>query len=329
MKHRWRLRRAWRAPRGLDWRLMSTTLVLAVDDEPALLKITERTLQRGGYAVLTFDDPRDALAEMVEGLRPDVIVSDIHMPVIDGYEFYRKVRDLPELRAVPFLFLTALEDRASMRKGMALGADDYLTKPFRAEELLDAVEVRLKRIAELRTPARGRGRGHRVRASARPPRRRAPRLGVAQGARAALLPARAPRRRDHLRGRRGAVARQDRVQGVVFVPHHALPAAQGDGRRDRGVGEPALLPAGQVHDRVRRRSVPGARQARPRIADRQRLPRGRRAVHGALPDRHDRDVARGRREPRCRPNTWPCCTPRPRRPATRATSTPPPRSTSA
>ncbi len=134
---------------------MSTTLVLAVDDEPALLKITERTLQRGGYAVLTFDDARDALAEMVEGLRPDVIVSDIHMPVVDGYEFYRRVRDLPELRAVPFLFLTALEDRASMRKGMALGADDYLTKPFRAEELLDAVEVRLRRIAELRRPLEG------------------------------------------------------------------------------------------------------------------------------------------------------------------------------
>jgi two-component SAPR family response regulator len=120
-----------------------------------LLKITERTLQRGGYAVLTFDDARDALAEMVEGLRPDVIVSDIHMPVVDGYEFYRRVRDLPELRAVPFLFLTALEDRASMRKGMALGADDYLTKPFRAEELLDAVEVRLRRIAELRRPLEG------------------------------------------------------------------------------------------------------------------------------------------------------------------------------
>jgi two-component SAPR family response regulator len=134
---------------------MSTTLVLAVDDEPALLKITERTLQRGGYAVLTFDDPRDAIAEMVEGLRPDVIVSDIHMPAVDGYEFYRRVREIPELRGVPFLFLTALEDRASMRKGMALGADDYLTKPFRAEELLDAVEVRLRRIAELRRPLEG------------------------------------------------------------------------------------------------------------------------------------------------------------------------------
>lgn len=143
---------------------MSTTLVLAVDDEPALLKITERALQQGGYAVLTFDDPRDALEDMRDGLRPDVIVSDIHMPVMDGFEFYGRVREIAELRAVPFLFLTALEDRASMRRGMTLGADDYLTKPVRTQELLDAVEVRLRRIAELRRPLEGlvsvRGFGH-------------------------------------------------------------------------------------------------------------------------------------------------------------------------
>ena len=134
---------------------MSTTLVMAVDDEPALLKITERALQQGGYAVLTFDDPRDALAEMRDGLRPDVIVSDIHMPAMDGFEFYGRVREIAELRAVPFLFLTALEDRASMRRGMTLGADDYITKPVRTQELLEAVEVRQRRIAELRRPLEG------------------------------------------------------------------------------------------------------------------------------------------------------------------------------
>ena len=134
---------------------MSTPLVLAVDDERAPLKVTEISLLSAGYAVLTFDDARDALDEMHEGLRPDVIVSDINMPVVDGYEFYRSVRQIPELRGVPFLFLTALGDRASMRKGMALGADDYLTKPFQRQELIDAVEVRLRRIAELRQPLEG------------------------------------------------------------------------------------------------------------------------------------------------------------------------------
>jgi len=134
---------------------MSAPLVLAVDDEPAPLKVTEMSLLSAGYAVLAFDDARDALDEMAEGLRPDVIVSDINMPNVDGYEFYRRVREIAELRGVPFLFLSALGDRASMRKGMALGADDYLTKPFQRQELVDAVEVRLRRIAELRQPLEG------------------------------------------------------------------------------------------------------------------------------------------------------------------------------
>lgn len=143
---------------------MTTTLVLVVDDEPAMLKVSEMTLLSAGYEVLTFDDPREALVELRDGLRPDVVVSDVSMPPMNGFDFYANVREIAELRAVPFLFLTALEDRASMRRGMTLGADDYLTKPVKKEELLEAVEVRLRRIAELRQPLTGlvnvRGFGH-------------------------------------------------------------------------------------------------------------------------------------------------------------------------
>jgi len=145
---------------------MSATLVMVVDDEPATLKVMELSLVGAGYAVLTFENPLEALEELNEGLRPDVIVSDISMPGMDGFDFYSQTRAIQELRAVPFLFLTALEDRGSMRKGMALGADDYLTKPFEKAELLDAVAVRLKRIAELRQPLEGvvtaKGFGHPV-----------------------------------------------------------------------------------------------------------------------------------------------------------------------
>src|SRR5690606_13361564 len=130
------------------------------DDEPAMLKVNEMTLSQAGYNVLTFDDPLEALDEIREGLRPDVIVSDVSMPQIDGFQFYERVRQVPELRAVPFLFLTALEDRSSMRRGMTLGADDYLTKPVQKEELLEAVEVRLRRVAELRQPLTGVGSVH-------------------------------------------------------------------------------------------------------------------------------------------------------------------------
>ncbi|HKI56161.1 MAG TPA: response regulator [Trueperaceae bacterium] len=145
---------------------MSTTLVMVVDDEPATLKVMELSLVGAGYAVLTFENPMEALEDLHEGLRPDVIVSDISMPSMDGFEFYTQARTIQELRAVPFLFLTAMEDRSSMRRGMTLGADDYLTKPFDKAELLDAVAVRLKRIAELRQPIEGavsaKGFGHPV-----------------------------------------------------------------------------------------------------------------------------------------------------------------------
>src|SRR5690606_24726672 len=134
---------------------MTSTLVMVVDDEPAMLKVSEMTLVQAGYNVLTFDNPLEAVEELREGLRPDVIVSDISMPQIDGFEFYARARAIAELRAVPFLFLTALEDRDSMRTGMTLGADDYPTKPVRKDELLEAVSVRLRRIEELRRPLEG------------------------------------------------------------------------------------------------------------------------------------------------------------------------------
>lgn len=134
---------------------MSATLVLAVDDDMGILKLTQVSLEAAGYNVLAYDNPYDALEEMNDGLRPDVIVSDISMPSMDGFGFYNKVREIGELRAVPFLFLTALDDRSNIRRGMVLGADDYITKPFAREELVEAVEVRLARIAELRRPVEG------------------------------------------------------------------------------------------------------------------------------------------------------------------------------
>lgn len=134
---------------------MSSTLVLAVDDDRGILKLTQVSLEGAGFSVLAFDNPHEALAELAEGLRPDVIVSDVNMPSLDGFGFYQKVREISELRAVPFLFLTALDDRSNLRRGMTLGADDYLTKPFAKEELIEAVSVRIQRVAELRRPVEG------------------------------------------------------------------------------------------------------------------------------------------------------------------------------
>ena len=135
--------------------MASPHLVLAVDDEAALLKLIEMSLGGPGFEVITFDRAKDALTELRDGLRPDVIISDVTMPMMDGFSFYKAVRELPELRAVPFLFLTALGAREHIRYGMSIGADDYITKPFTRDELVQAVEVRLQRVAELRRPLEG------------------------------------------------------------------------------------------------------------------------------------------------------------------------------
>jgi two-component SAPR family response regulator len=133
-------------------------LVLAVDDEPAICKLLELTLSAADFAVITFDRPQSALEELRNGLHPDVILSDITMPGMNGFSFCEAVRELPELQGIPFLFLSALAERAHMRQGMTLGADDYLTKPFDRRELISAVERRIARFAEIRTPASGRVR---------------------------------------------------------------------------------------------------------------------------------------------------------------------------
>lgn len=117
--------------------------MLAVDDDDAIRTLVRHVLS--GYEVVDFDRPDAALAAVRGGLVPDLVLSDVQMPVMSGFELHVELRRLPQLRAVPFVYLTALDRRDDMRRGMGLGADDYLTKPFRPEELREAVEVRLSR----------------------------------------------------------------------------------------------------------------------------------------------------------------------------------------
>ncbi len=128
-------------------------VIVVVDDEMSIRKLLELTLTASGYAVIAFERARDALEELAGGLHPDLILSDVTMPGLDGFGFFQEVRKLSDLRAVPFLFLTALNERTHMRQGMALGADDYLTKPFDRSELISAVATRIERFAEIREPA--------------------------------------------------------------------------------------------------------------------------------------------------------------------------------
>jgi two-component SAPR family response regulator len=122
--------------------------IVSIDDEATILALVQVILQ-DDYQVTIFDDTQKAL-EVIPKIQPDLIICDVNMPSRDGFEIHSFFRTLPNLRSVPFIYLTGLSDRDHFRKGMNLGADDYLTKPFTPEELKEAVRTRLLRTHSLR-----------------------------------------------------------------------------------------------------------------------------------------------------------------------------------
>jgi len=125
--------------------------VLVVDDEPAIADLVATTLRYEGFETKTAGDGRAALAD-VESFRPDLLVLDVMLPDVDGFEVQRKLVDRG-LR-VPVLFLTARDSVEDRVRGLTLGGDDYLTKPFSIEELVARVRAILRRTRpEDTTPA--------------------------------------------------------------------------------------------------------------------------------------------------------------------------------
>ena len=116
--------------------------VLVVEDCRHLQTAIAGILRQDGYAVLTASNGAQAL-QVMEVSRPDLILSDITMPQMDGYELMEAVRARREWMAVPFIFLTARAQDAL--KGKSLGAENFITKPFALEELLVAVRALLER----------------------------------------------------------------------------------------------------------------------------------------------------------------------------------------
>jgi putative nucleotidyltransferase with HDIG domain len=128
---------------------MNEETLLVVEDNRVLRSALEEMLTLDGYAVLSAANGREALKQM-ETVRPDLILSDIAMPEMDGYSFFREVRSHPEWLAIPFLFLTARSDKEDILTGKDLGAEDYLIKPLNYQELVTAVRSRLSRSRQLR-----------------------------------------------------------------------------------------------------------------------------------------------------------------------------------
>jgi DNA-binding response OmpR family regulator len=118
--------------------------VLVIDDNADIRENTAEILDLAGYKAFTAENGRKGV-DIALRERPAVIVCDIMMPELDGYGVLHLLRKNAETQSIPFIFLTAKTERSDLRKGMEMGADDYITKPFDDTELLNAIEVRLKK----------------------------------------------------------------------------------------------------------------------------------------------------------------------------------------
>jgi DNA-binding NarL/FixJ family response regulator len=118
--------------------------VLVVDDDPILRKILQNFLAQKGYQIEVAVSG-DAALEVWDKYQPDLIVSDVNMPSMDGLEFCRRLRALPSGQLVPFIFLSGQDELEDRLKGHSSGADDYITKPFEMQELLAKIERQLER----------------------------------------------------------------------------------------------------------------------------------------------------------------------------------------
>lgn len=121
------------------------TRILIIEDDALIRENVADYLEHFGYEVAQAADGEEGVAQAREN-EPDLIVCDLAMPRMDGYQVLECLRQEPITAHLPFLFLTAFNDRQNMRQGMVLGADDYLTKPFDLEELREAIETRLRRL---------------------------------------------------------------------------------------------------------------------------------------------------------------------------------------
>jgi DNA-binding response OmpR family regulator len=117
--------------------------ILVVDDDPNSLDIARTYLESRGYTVVTALDGKEAL-EKLEEIRPGVVLLDVMMPGMDGWEVARVIKNHPDYKDVRVVMLTARSDFQDKHEGLRAGADDYIVKPIRLEELGQRVERNLK-----------------------------------------------------------------------------------------------------------------------------------------------------------------------------------------
>lgn len=132
--------------------------ILVIEDQPQMRRNLVTILEMEGFQPLAADNGRAGLDSALRD-KPDLILCDVMMPELDGHAVLAELRSHPGFAQIPFIFLTAKGDKGDVRAGMNLGADDYLTKPVRREELLAAVHARLERAEAVAAQAQVRTQG--------------------------------------------------------------------------------------------------------------------------------------------------------------------------
>jgi len=127
---------------------MAKTHILVIEDEPRMRSNISMILKMEDYEVTEASNGREGI-EICQQRIPDLVVCDVSMPEMDGHQTLQALKENRDTAQIPFIFLTAHGEHKEVRTGMNSGADDYLVKPFETDDLLNSIETRLKRIAEL------------------------------------------------------------------------------------------------------------------------------------------------------------------------------------
>ncbi|MEK7263088.1 MAG: response regulator [Bacteroidota bacterium] len=118
--------------------------ILLVDDEPSWLSTMKTVLTESHLSVMTAESGEDALAELQKN-KPDLILCDVRMPIMNGYDVFTKVKEVQSLKTIPFVFMSNFDDFEAKKVAKQMGADDYVAKPFTVDEVHIVVKDLLKR----------------------------------------------------------------------------------------------------------------------------------------------------------------------------------------
>jgi DNA-binding LytR/AlgR family response regulator len=129
-------------------------LILIIEDDEFVQDNINLILEEEGYQVIGAETGRKGI-KLAENSQPDLIICDIMLPDINGYEIIQELKEDKNLSKIPFIFLSARAEMRDLREGMNLGADDYLTKPFRRDELLNAIKTRLRKYETFQAARKG------------------------------------------------------------------------------------------------------------------------------------------------------------------------------